>query len=65
MTKNYTVSEVAERLGYTRETVRKWLDAGALRGHRFGKRSHWRITEENLREFKNRSGFDDQTPKTD
>ena len=61
MSKHYTVGQVAAELGYTRETVRKWLQAGALRGHRFGKRSHWRVTEENLTEFKRRYRDDDST----
>ena len=54
MGKKYSVGEVAEELGYSTETIRRWLESGSLRGHRSGDRGHWRVTEENLQRFKDR-----------
>lgn len=46
-----TVEDVAERLGMTQETVRRWLRKGDLRGVRLAKRLGWRIRERDLEAF--------------
>jgi len=47
-----TVSQVAERLQVTEESVRDWLRAGSLRGFRpGGPRIGWRISEADLGQF--------------
>lgn len=47
-----TVQEVADRLRVNRETVRRWLRSGQLRGIKLGgDRAGFRIGEEVLREF--------------
>lgn len=38
----YTVHQAAQRLGVSPETVKRWLNSGALEGIRFGHRT-WRI----------------------
>ena len=40
-----TVSDVAERLKVSPETVREWLRTGALDGYNLGGQAGWRITE--------------------
>jgi len=41
--------EVAEKLGVSPQTVRKWLAKGYLKGIRVGKL--WRVSEEDLKKF--------------
>jgi excisionase family DNA binding protein len=44
------VAEVAARLRLNPETVRRWLNAGKLRGYRLGKTSAgWRVPESEVR----------------
>ena len=38
-----TVAEVAARLKVNRETVRRWLRSGVIRGTLLGDRAGWRI----------------------
>ena len=45
----YRLSEVAERLQVSRKTVRRWIDAGDLVAHRFGRQL--RISEADLQTF--------------
>ena len=33
----FTIPEVAERLNVCERTVRRWIESGALRAHRFGR----------------------------
>jgi len=47
-----TVSEVAERVRASEETVRRWLKAGRLRGAMLGgKKLGYRIAESELERF--------------
>lgn len=46
-----TVEEVAQRIGVTEETVRRWLRTKQLRGYRAGRRSGWRIRPADLEAF--------------
>lgn len=56
-----SVEEVAARLSVHRETVRRWLRTGELRGYRLGFRGGWRIPEEELRRFiRSRQNYKDQ-----
>lgn len=44
-----TLNEVADRLRLNRETVRRWLNSGRLRGHKLGSdRAGWRIPESEI-----------------
>lgn len=47
----YSVEEVAEHVGVTPESVRRWLRSGELRGVRFARKVGWRIRESDLRAF--------------
>lgn len=47
----WTVGEIAERLGVTDETVRRWLREKALAGVRLGKKAGWRVRESDLERF--------------
>ncbi len=46
MEKPLTVTEVAEYLGVTEETVRRWLRAGSLEGTLLSRKAGWRIRPE-------------------
>ncbi len=48
--KLYTVDQAAERLQVTPATVREWLKAERLKGHKIAGRL-WRIREKDLNEF--------------
>lgn len=49
--KNYTAAEVAQFLDVSLYTVHELLRTGKIKG--FKLTSHWRIPEENLKEFMN------------
>lgn len=48
-----TRAEAAEYLGVCRETVRRELERGKLRGFKAGK--HWRVEREELDRYMNRT----------
>ena len=48
-TRFYTVAQVADLLAVSSRTVRRWVAAGDLPAHRFGRRV--RISESDLRAF--------------
>ena len=58
--RNLTVADVAERTSRAPSTVRDWLVAGDLRGHKF--RGEWRVTESALRDYLNRPSETDKDP---
>ena len=45
----YTTEEVAKMLKVHIITVRRWLEAGKLRGHKAGRQ--WRIKKQDLEEY--------------
>ncbi len=45
----YTIAQIAERQQVATRTVRRWLKAGALVGHRFG--AQWRVSAADLLAF--------------
>jgi excisionase family DNA binding protein len=49
MARFYTVAQVAEMLGVSIRSVRRWIAQGDLRAHRFGRQV--RISEVDLRTF--------------
>ena len=52
---NYlTIIEVAQKLGVHKETVRRWLNEGKLKGYQFGKQ--WRVRPDDLEKFIIKSG---------
>ncbi len=48
-TKFYTVGDVAECLGVSERTVRRWIDSGAVAVHRLGRLT--RISDADLEAF--------------
>jgi excisionase family DNA binding protein len=46
-----TVTEIAERLKVTEQTVRRWLRAGKLSGRNFSGRTGYRVREAELQRF--------------
>lgn len=46
-----TVTEVAEILGVTEETVRRWLRAGKIEGVMLSRKAGWRVKPEALDRF--------------
>ncbi len=46
-----TVSEVADQLSVTEETIRRWLRDGRLDGVRLSRRAGWRIRPQSVTEM--------------
>jgi len=46
----YSSSEIAKLCHYNRETVKRWLENGQLKGYRVG-RGHWRVLRHDLFQF--------------
>jgi excisionase family DNA binding protein len=52
----YSSSEIARLCHYNRETVKRWLEKGQLKGYRVG-RGHWRVTPQDLAKFLEENGI--------
>jgi excisionase family DNA binding protein len=53
--KPLTVEQVAELFGVNRDTVRRWLREGRMKGRFLGGRAGYRITREDVRRFMHES----------
>lgn len=53
MSKKYSTSQAAQRLGVSRQTVVNWIDAGILEANKLSplRGSNYQITEEAIRKF--------------
>ena len=52
MTKRaFTTSDIARVCNHTRETVKRWLEKGEIKGYRVGTSGHWRVLAEDLALF--------------
>jgi len=49
--KAFTTSDVAHICHLSRETIKRWLEKGEIKGYRVGKSGHWRIVAEDLALF--------------
>lgn len=58
MVKTRTAPQVAVELGFHTNTVRRWLEAGDLRGTKTPG-GHWRVKLRDIEEFKRLYGLDD------
>jgi len=52
MTKRaFTTSDIAHICNHSRETIKRWLEKGEIKGYRVGAHGHWRILAEDLAFF--------------
>lgn len=52
MEKQYTINELAEVLGFSRQTIHQWIVTGQLNGWKAnGLRGMWRIPQSAIDEF--------------
>jgi len=47
----FTTSDIATICNHTRETVKRWLEKGEIKGYRVGASGHWRVLAEDLALF--------------
>ena len=47
----FTTSDIAHICHHSRETVKRWLEKGEIKGYRVGTSGHWRILAEDLAIF--------------
>jgi len=47
----FTTSEIAEVCHHSRETVKRWLEKGEIKGYRVGTSGHWRVMPKDLAVF--------------
>jgi excisionase family DNA binding protein len=47
----FTTSQIARICHHSRETVKRWLEKGELKGYRVGTSGHWRILPKDLAIF--------------
>ena len=47
----FTTSDIAPICSHTRETIKRWLEKGEIKGYRVGTSGHWRVLAEDLALF--------------
>jgi len=47
----FTTSDIAPICHHSRETVKRWLENGEIKGYRVGAHGHWRVLAEDLASF--------------
>ena len=47
----FTTSEIAKICHHSRETVKRWLEKGEIKGYRVGASGHWRVLPRDLAVF--------------
>ena len=47
----FTTSDIAKISHHSRETVKRWLEKGEIKGYRVGTSGHWRVLAEDLALF--------------
>ena len=47
----FTTSDIAQICHHSRETIKRWLEKGEIKGYRVGTSGHWRVLPENLALF--------------
>lgn len=55
-TKYLTTKQIAEELQVSQITVRRWIDNGLLKGHKFGR--NFRVSIEEYEQFKKQNNMD-------
>ena len=49
--KAFTTSDIARICHHSRETVKRWLERGRIKGYRVGTSGHWRVLPRDLARF--------------
>jgi excisionase family DNA binding protein len=47
----FTTSDIAQICHHSRETVKRWLEKGEIKGYRVGTSGHWRVLPKDLASF--------------
>jgi excisionase family DNA binding protein len=47
----FTTSDIAPICHHSRETIKRWLENGTIKGYRVGAHGHWRVLAEDLALF--------------
>jgi len=53
----FSTSDIARICHHSRETVKRWLEKGEIKGYRVGASGHWRVLPGDLRAFLQRNGI--------
>lgn len=53
----FTTSDIARICHHTRETVKRWLEKGEIKGYRVGTSGHWRVLPQDLASFLKRNSI--------
>jgi excisionase family DNA binding protein len=59
----FTTSDIAHMCNHSRETVKRWLEKGEIKGYRVGTSGHWRILAEDLAFFLKNNNIPFPTPE--
>jgi excisionase family DNA binding protein len=62
--KAFTTSDIARISQYSRETIKRWLEKGVIKGYRIGTSGHWRVSAEDLAVFLKDNNIPFPTPET-
>ena len=49
--KAFTTADIAQICLHSRETVKRWLERGRIKGYRVGTSGHWRVLPKDLARF--------------
>ena len=49
--KAFTTSDIAQFCNHSRETVKRWVEKGEIKGYRVGTSGHWRVLPKDLALF--------------
>jgi excisionase family DNA binding protein len=64
MTKRaFTTGDIAQICHHSRETVKRWLENGEIKGYRVGPHGHWRVRAEELASFLKNNNIPFPTPE--
>jgi len=47
----FTTADIAQICGHSRETIKRWLEKGEIKGYHVGVSGHWRVLAEDLALF--------------
>jgi excisionase family DNA binding protein len=59
----FTTSDITPICSHTRQTVKRWLEKGEIRGYRVGTSGHWRLLAEDLALFLKNNNIPFPQPK--